>query len=104
MLIEEWETDNRDTRTDDGFPIVLDFERTFAISYQEREIEQVFDRLRKVIRVDDESKKVDGAILLYEQVLNLYATHRRWMNRSRNIWFFQRKRTDVDHMLRRLVF
>jgi hypothetical protein len=27
--------------------------------------------LRKVVRVDDESEKVDGAVLLHEQISNL---------------------------------
>lgn len=58
-------------RTNDGFPILLDFERTFAIPDQEREVKQVLDRLRKVVRVDDESEKVDGAVLLHEQISNL---------------------------------
>jgi hypothetical protein len=63
-------------RTDDGFPIFLDFERTFAISDQEREVKEVLDGLRKIVRVDDESKKIHGAILFHEQVSNLNArTH-----------------------------
>lgn len=58
-------------RTDDRFSILLDFERTFAIPDQKREVKQVLDRLRKVVRVDDESEKVHGAVLLHEQVSNL---------------------------------
>jgi len=39
------------TDEDDGFPILLDLERAFAVSDQEREVEHVLDRLRKVARV-----------------------------------------------------
>lgn len=58
-------------RTDDGFPIFLDLERTFTISDQEREVKQVLDGLRKIVRVDDESEKIHGTILFHEQVSNL---------------------------------
>ena len=57
-------------RTDDRLPI-LHFERTFAVPDQEREVEHVLDRLRKVVRVDEESEKVDGAVLLHKQASNL---------------------------------
>jgi hypothetical protein len=67
----------KNARTDDGFPIFLDFERTFAISDQEREVKQVLDRLRKIVRVDDESEKVHGTILFHEQVSNLKTRQRR---------------------------
>lgn len=65
-----------EARTDDGLSIFLDFERTFAISDQEREVKQVLDRLRKIVRVDDESEKIHGAILFHEQVSDLKHTHR----------------------------
>lgn len=58
-------------RTDHGFPILLDLEGAFAVPDQKREIKQVLDGLRKVVRIDDESEKVHGTVLLYEQVANL---------------------------------
>ena len=64
-------TDSR-RRTDHGFSIiVLDLERAFAVPDQKREIKHVLDGLRKIVRIDDESEKVHGAVLLYEQVANL---------------------------------
>jgi hypothetical protein len=58
-------------RTDDGLPTLLYFERTFAVPDQKREVEQVLDRLRKVVRVDEEPEKVDRAVLFHEQPSNL---------------------------------
>ena len=58
-------------RTDHGFPVLLDLERAFAVPDQKREIKQVLDGLRKVVRIDDESEKVHGTVLLHEQVANL---------------------------------
>lgn len=58
-------------RTDHGFLILLDLERAFAVPDEKREIKQVLDGLRKVVRIDDEFEKVHGAVLLYEQVANL---------------------------------
>ncbi len=58
-------------RTDDGFPILLHLKRAFAVPDQKREVEQVLDGLRKVVRIDDESEKVYGTVLLHEQVTNL---------------------------------
>jgi hypothetical protein len=69
---ENWGTETRkDKLTDDGFPVLLDFERAFAVPDQKGEVEQVLDRLRKVVRIGDESEKVHGAILLHEQIANL---------------------------------
>ena len=87
-------------RTDHGFPILLDLERAFAVPDQKREIKQVLDGLRKVVRIDDESEKVHGTVLLYEQAANL----RDKVERSRGGSSVDKEgRTDVDHMLRRLV-
>ena len=58
-------------RTDHGFAILLDLKRAFAVPDQKREIKQVLDRLRKVVRIGDESEKVHGSVLLHEQVANL---------------------------------
>jgi hypothetical protein len=67
---ENWGIEQEEL-TDDGFPILLDFERTFAVPDQKGEVEQVLDGLRKVVRIGDESKKVHGAVLLHEQIANL---------------------------------
>ena len=59
-------------RTDNRLAILLDFKRTLAISDQKRKIKQVFDGLRKIVRVGDEPEKVHRAILLHEQASYLY--------------------------------
>lgn len=80
LLTDDWQSagwllyisrEQNKGRTDDGFPVLLDFERAFAIPDQKREVEQVLDGLRKVVRVSDEFEKVDRTVLLHEQVSNL---------------------------------
>jgi hypothetical protein len=69
---ENWGIEQeKDRLTDDGFPILLNFERAFAVPDQKGEVEQVLDGLRKVVWIGNESEKVHGAILLHEQIANL---------------------------------
>lgn len=53
--------DRYSSRTDDRFAIIVDLECTFSVTDDERKIEKIFHRLRKVVWIYDEFEKIDRA-------------------------------------------
>lgn len=50
----------KNSRTDDGLLILIYVKSAGAVVKQTRQKKKVFDRPSKIVRVDDETEKIDG--------------------------------------------